>query len=280
MTRDRNLEAIYPLSPMQQGMLFHTLYSWESGVYFRQLSWTLHSAVDVPCMQQVWREVMRRHAILRTGFLWELDNEPLQVVQREVPFPWSEHDWRDLSADRQQEELASLLEHDRAQPFDLARAPLMRLILIRLGAASYRFVWSYPHLLLDGWSRTLVLNDSLALYQGLREGAPPQLPSSPQYRTYINWLRRQDEREAESYWRAKLKGFTWPLSLGIGREAADSQGVNRRYGEIEQRVSPVLSTALTALARRHQVTLSAVVQTAWALLIGRYSCGDVAVYGL
>ncbi|HEY2293234.1 MAG TPA: condensation domain-containing protein, partial [Thermoanaerobaculia bacterium] len=280
MTRDRNIEAIYPLSPMQQGMLFHMLYSWESGVYFRQLSWALHSTVDVPCMQQVWREIMRRHAILRTGFLWELEGEPLQVVQREVPFPWAEHDWRHLSADRQQEELARLLEHDRAQPFDLARAPLMRLILIRLGEASYRFVWSYPHLLLDGWSRTLVLNETLALYHDLLGGAASPLPPSPQYRAYINWLRRQDEREAESYWRAKLKGFTWPLNLGIGREAAENQGVNRHYGELEDLVPAPLSTALTALARRHQVTLSTVVQTAWALLIGRYSCGDNAVYGL
>src|SRR5579872_1443239 len=119
MTRDRNIEAIYPLSPMQQGMLFHMLYSWESGSYFRQLSWTLHSTVDVPRMQQVWREIMRRRAILRTGFLWELEGEPLQVVQREVPLPWVEHDWRHLSADRQQEELARLLDQDRAQPFDL-----------------------------------------------------------------------------------------------------------------------------------------------------------------
>ena len=135
----KNVEDIYPLSPMQQGMLFHTLYDPTSGVYFEQLSSTLSGEFDVAAFKRAWVEVMARHAVLRTAFLWEGLDKPLQVVRQKVALPWQAHDWRGVA--NQQEKLQTFLKEDRQQGFELAKAPLMRCILIRLDEDKYEFVW-------------------------------------------------------------------------------------------------------------------------------------------
>ena len=154
-----NLEDIYELSPMQQGMLFHTLYAPESGVYFEQFSWTLQGSVDVEALRQAWQQVIERHPVLRTAFYWEGLEKPYQVVYQQVESPWEEQDWRSLSTSEQNAQLETFLQADRDRGFDLAQAPLMRLTLIQLGPETYHFVWSSHHLLLDGWSVPILFQE-------------------------------------------------------------------------------------------------------------------------
>ncbi len=164
-------------------------------------------------MQRAWQQVVDRHEPLRTLFVWEGREKPLQVVRRRVTLPWEELDWRGLSADEQDAKLAAFLQADRQRGFDLAQAPLMRLALIRLGENHHELIWSHHHLLIDGWSSFLILKDVRAIYQALSEGRDCRLEPVRPYRDYINWLQGQDLSKAEGFWRAALKGFAAPTPL-------------------------------------------------------------------
>ncbi len=278
MSAQDNVESIYPLSPMQQGMLFHTLYTPESGVYFEQLCFTLRGALDVAAFERAWQQLIERHAVLRTVFAWETRDKPLQVVRRHAALPWTTHDWRDLSPDAQQRQLAAWLKDDQARGFDLHQAPLMRVTLFRLADETWRCVWSFHHLLLDGWSLSLALKDVFAFYETARQGQDLRLPPPRPYRDYIAWLHAQDLAEAETFWRETLRGFTTPTPLSVQR-TAEADPAADDYVEQELRLPAATTTALHALARQQRVTLNTVIQGAWAALLSRYSGEPDVVFG-
>ena len=276
-----NIEDIYKLSPMQQGMLFHTLYAPESGVYREQTSCSLKGNLNVSAFQQAWGQVVQRHPILRTAFYWEELSEPLQVVQRQVELSWEQRDWRGLSSLEQQGRLEAFLEADRARGFDLGQAPLMRCALLREAEDAYRFVLGFHHLLFDGWSLSLLLKEVLAFYEAYCRGRELRLESPRPYGDYIVWLQQQDLAQAEGFWREALRGMTAPTPLPIGR--SEGARLESRYAEQELRVSAALTAQLTAqlqgLARAHRLTLNTLVQGAWAVLLSRYSGEEEVVFG-
>ena len=166
----RNIEDIYPLSPMQQGMLFHSIYAPESGMYVEQMSCTLRGSLSVDAFERAWRRVISRHTPLRTAFVWQDLDEPLQVVQRQVSLPLEQHDWRALTSAQQAARLEAFQHEDRQRGLDLSEAPLMRLTLIRLADDRYQFVWTHHHLLIDGWSVPLLFQEVFQLYEAFRQG--------------------------------------------------------------------------------------------------------------
>ncbi|MCG8349645.1 MAG: amino acid adenylation domain-containing protein, partial [Chloroflexales bacterium] len=276
-TNKRNIEAIYPLSPMQQGMLFHSLYAPESGVYIEQMSCVLRGDLDVALFERAWQRVIERYSTLRTAFAWKSTEQMLQVVQRQVALPLVYEDWRTMSVPEQQAQLAARLAAERAQGFDLSRAPLIRLILLRIADDAFHFVWTHHHILLDGWSLPLILKDVFAAYEAFRQNQEPRLAPVRPYRDYIAWLQRQDLAAAERFWRRTLAGFSAPTSLGAKRNSAPAEA----HGYAEQQTSLSLETtaALQSFVRQQQCTLSTLVQGAWALLLSRYSGEEDVVFG-
>jgi amino acid adenylation domain-containing protein/non-ribosomal peptide synthase protein (TIGR01720 family) len=271
-------EDIYPLSPVQQGLLFHSLYEPEAGLYFEQKSCVLRGDLDAEAFRRACQRVVDRHPILRTAFVWEGLDEPLQVVRRQAEVPWTQADWRGLPADEQQARLRSFFADDRARPFEPSRAPLMRMALLRLGDDAYQFVWSHHHLLLDGWTMPLLFKEVFTFYDAFRRGADIQLPLPPPYRNYIAWLQRQDLAAAESFWRNTLKGLTGPTSLA--RAAAAERAVSGDvYSELEIKLPEELSQSLRALTRQRQLTLSTVLQGVWALVLGHHSGTTDVIFG-
>ena len=164
-----NIEDIYELSPMQHGLLFHTLAAPNSGVYFEQLSYTLQGHLDIAASKRAWQKVVERHPILRTAFYWQDLDRPYQVVYRQVDLPIAQQDWRELSAIEQQQRLEVFLQSDRDRGFELSQAPLMRLALIQLADDTYQFVRSHHHILLDGWSWSLLWKEIHAFYQAFSQ---------------------------------------------------------------------------------------------------------------
>jgi len=270
------IEDIYPLSPMQQGLLFHSLYSAGSGVYVQQMSCTLQGDLDVPAFERAWQRLVDRHAILRTAFVWEDLEEPVQVVHRRVAVPLERKDWRALSAADQEARLADLLDEDRRRGFELSHAPLMRLVLIDLGGDAHQFVWSHHHVLMDGWCNTLLQKEFLAHYEAFAAGRDLHLPPPRPYRDYIAWLRRRDLSTAEGFWRRALRGFTTPTRLSVDRR---SDGPLEGYARQQVELSAEASDALRSFARQHQLTLNSIAQGAWGLLLSRYSGDDDVVFG-
>ncbi|MDF5733398.1 MAG: condensation domain-containing protein, partial [Rhizonema sp. PD38] len=145
--KKNNIEDIYQLSPMQQGMLFHTLYAPDSGIYCQQFSCSFTGVLDVEAFGAAWQHVVQRHVVLRTAFIWERSDKPLQVVYRQVKVPLEIHSWLGVSPEQQQQQLATFFEKDQHLGFLLSRAPLMRLTLIQMSDDVYEFVWSYHHIL-------------------------------------------------------------------------------------------------------------------------------------
>jgi amino acid adenylation domain-containing protein/non-ribosomal peptide synthase protein (TIGR01720 family) len=274
----RHVGDLYPLSPMQEGLLFHCLYAPEANIYFLQASCRMAAALDVMAFLRAWQTVVDRHAILRTSFLWEGLSQPLQVVNENVNLEWTEEDWSELSQVEQAARWDELLRQDQTRGFDLSQAPLMRLALVRTGTDGYYFAWSTHHILLDGWSTQFLMQEVFAIYEAYSQGTEVPLRQVRQYRDYIAWLQRQDLRKAEAFWRERLKGFTEPTIIGIDR---GGRGANEAeaYGEQSVSLPEEATSGLESLARSYKITLNTVLQGAWGLLLSRYSGTEDVVFG-
>jgi NRPS condensation-like uncharacterized protein len=180
-----HIEDMYPLSPMQQGMLFHSLYAPTSGVYVTQSTGAIHSHLNILAFERAWQRVIDRHPILRTAFVWEDLDEPVQVVCRGVELPLEHQDWRGLSPVEREERLEKFLQAERARGFELSQAPLMRLALIRMADRIYQFVWSHHHVLLDGWSLPLLIQEIFTFYEAFCQGHEIHLEPSRPYKDYF-----------------------------------------------------------------------------------------------
>jgi NRPS condensation-like uncharacterized protein len=197
-TRYPALEDLLPLSPLQQGLLFETFYQGEGSTYAVQICARLEGAVEARTLRAAWQQVLDRHSALRSAFLLEADR-PLQVVCGDVALPFDVLDWRDLPQDGQEEKLAAWLAADRAAGFDTARAPLLRVTLLRLADTRQAMVFTVHHALLDGWSMPVLFTDLLASYGARAAGRVPELPPARPYRDYIAWLERRDRAGAEVF---------------------------------------------------------------------------------
>ncbi|MBT2296178.1 non-ribosomal peptide synthase/polyketide synthase [Pseudomonas fluorescens] len=262
------LDGLYRLSPMQQGMLFLGLNSPEADLYINQLSIPVRG-LDPERFKAAWEAVSQRHDILRTGFLWQDMAEPLQFVLADVALPVSLLDWRDQDTSAQA--LQQLAARERAKGFDLDCPPLQRLVLVRIAEDSYQLIWTYHHILIDGWSSSQLIGEVLSHYSG--RAVPEAVP----YRHYINWLAQQDAAAGESFWRRHLADLDEPTYLAdtVPRKPGQGSGHEALYS----RLGEARTEQLKAFARNQQVTLNTVVQGAWLVLLSRYSGQRCVAFG-
>ena len=278
-TRTANFEDVYPLTPFQQGMLFHVLDTPDAGLYLDQQRYTLRGELDIPLFRQALQGVMDRHQILRTAFVLSTPEGPLQVVYRKLNLPWAMHDWSDLSQAEAQHRLNELLSSDYEKGFDLQRAPLTRVTLVRTEKNLYEFIWSFHLLLMDGWSMQVILRELLALYHGYITGHPVTLPAPMPYREFVKWLKQQPEKDAEVYWRKALKAFTSATPLGFDRTPSLDVTERPYFRETVVELDEENSTAVKAFAQQHRLTLNTVIQGAWAMLLSRRSGTNDVLFG-
>ncbi|MCQ0024992.1 amino acid adenylation domain-containing protein, partial [Streptomyces somaliensis DSM 40738] len=268
----REVEDIYPLTPMQQGMLFHSLLEPDSSSYFEQLVFVLDGVTDVQALARAWQRVADATPVLRTSLVWEDLDEPLQRVHRSVAFPVTVGDWRGLSEEGQRAALEEFTAEDERRGVDLAVAPLSRVALFRLSETRVQVVWTFHHILLDGWSLPLVMADLFTAYRG---GA---LPVRPAFREYHAWLAEQDVQAAHAYWREVLAGYDTPVPLPYDRTPDDVRAA-RSTARLVDDLGTEPSDAVHDFAKRHRLTVNAVVQAAWALLLSAHSGQTDLVFG-
>lgn len=278
------IQDIYPLSPTQQGMLFHGLLTPGSGVYVVQIGFTIKGNLKLDAFEQAWHELQDRHDVLRTAFAWEKLEQPMQVVGRQTDLPIDIIDWREEEATTPAYD--EWLQHDRAHGFDLRRAPLMRITLFRLADDTARVVWSYHHLLMDGWSLPILLREWFICYQSTAQGIRPVLPSPVPYREYIAWLQTNDKKQAIDFWREQLQGFSSPNTFPnnikklSGNSPSAAATLNTDNGSQTCSLDEHTTSNLQGFARDNRLTMSTLIQGAWALLVSRYSTQNDVVFGV
>jgi amino acid adenylation domain-containing protein len=274
------IEDIYRLTPLQEGMVFHTLTAPRSGIYINQHRYTLQGDVDIMALKAAYRQVIKRHQILRTAFSLTSSGQMFQVVYSDARLSWTQYDWRDEPLTVQQEDMEEILRQDRERGFDLSKPPLMGMILIRQGPDVYQLIWTFHMLLLDGWSFQVLLKEVLAVYDAVSAGGTVELGPPASYADYIEWLQKQDRQEAEAYWRSTLAGFRAPTPLANNRLPIGA--VDRREEDYRERsiyLDQEETAALKSFASRHELTVNTLVQGVWALLLARWSGGNDVVFG-
>ncbi|AXA24574.1 non-ribosomal peptide synthetase [Pseudomonas putida] len=267
----RQIEDIVPLSPMQQGMLFHSLYQQDASDYVNQMRVDI-DGLDPARFREAWQQALDAHDSLRSVFLWQGDVErPLQLVHKQVEVPFRVLDLRgdqDLPA-----ALDRLAAEEQAQGFDLARAPLLRLVLVRTADERHHLIYTHHHILLDGWSNSQLLGEVLQRYAARRE-----IGHVGRYRDYLAWLQAQDAGLSERFWTEQLSVLEAPTRLAqafVRREAV----AQAPFGDHYQQFDAAFTQRLGELARRHKVTVNTLLQGAWLILLQRYTGQQALCFG-
>lgn len=270
MNQPNDVLDVFEMTPAQAGMLFQTLYAPDSGAYFQQYWGRLEGILDADAFRAAWQAVIDRHEILRARCHWQDLDRPALAIHRTADPEWRHEDWSGLPDAAQRARLDDWLAADRARGFDPGALPLMRFALIRTGAASHVFVWSFHHLLLDGWCGALLVREMLAIYAGATPGPRPR-----PFRDYVEWQQRQDGVAARDYWTQLLAGIEGPTPLGIDRAETDDTGVAEHRATLDAD----LTAAIMEFARRERLTLATVMQGAWALVLSRYAGQPDVTFG-
>ncbi|MEU6484915.1 amino acid adenylation domain-containing protein [Streptomyces sp. NPDC046887] len=272
--KQSRIEDLLPLSPLQEGLLFHAQYSEDAlDVYTVQLAVRIEGPADFAALRTAAATLLRRHAGLRAGFRRRKSGEPVQVVLRDVELPLEELDFSGSPAEEQRARVKEFAARDRARRFDMAEPPLLRLTAIRVAPDAFWLMLTGHHILLDGWSSPLVMRELFQHYRAGGEDA--SLPRATPYRDYLAWLKRQDKDAAREAWRSVLDGVDSPTLLVPGADPDTAVPPEDLVGEVPED----LTRRLGELARRCGVTLNTVVQSAWGVLLGRLTGRDDVVFG-
>ncbi|BAQ82138.1 peptide synthase [Pseudomonas sp. St29] len=277
------IEDVYPLTPMQEGMLLHTLLEPGTGLYYMQDRYRINSELDPERFAQAWQAVVARHEALRASFCWNVGEDMLQVIHKPGRTPIEFLDWSAVPEAEQEPKLQALHKAEREAGFDLLNQAPFHLRLIRVGAARYWFMMSNHHILIDAWCRSLLMNDFFEIYTALGEGREAQLAVPPRYRDYIGWLQHQSLSEARQWWRQNLEGFerTTPIPSDrpfLREHAGDSGGMI--VGDCYTRLDARDGAQLRELAQQHQLTVNTFAQAAWALVLRRMSGDRDVLFGV
>ncbi|MCX4863848.1 MULTISPECIES: non-ribosomal peptide synthase/polyketide synthase [unclassified Streptomyces] len=264
----RGIADVHPLSPMQQGLLFHSLEDDSGTAYVEQMSFVLEGADDPQRLAAAWQEAVNASDALRVSVVWDQADEPAALVHERVEIPVHTEDWTALDAAARAERLADLRRGD-FHTIRLGHAPLMRLSLATLGGTRVQLVWTFHHLLLDGWSTPQLLDDVFTRYAG----GTPQVRAP--YRDYLAWLDARDTDADRTHWRTVLAGYDTALTLPADPDAGPADGIRH----LDVALPGTLPTEIGEFARRHRLTVNAVIQGAWALLLSACSGRNDIVFG-
>ncbi|WP_345624572.1 amino acid adenylation domain-containing protein, partial [Streptomyces ziwulingensis] len=268
------LAEIWPLTPLQEGLLFHAAYD-EQGPDAYEGQWVLEltGPLDPARLRTAWQGVAARHPTLRAGFHRLASGRLVQAVVTDVEIPLREVDLRGLGARETEARLTETAAREQAERFDPARPPLLRLVLVRLSAERHRLIVVTHHILFDGWSMSVVLDEVSALYAS--GGDTRGLGPAPSFRDHLVWLAEQDKDAARAAWRTELAGVDEPTLVDPGerkKESADAGCVARTFSE-------EFTDRLVAFARGRGLTVNTLVQGAWALVLSRLTGRTDIVFG-
>ena len=278
MNEYKDVEDVYTLTPMQEGMLFHALLDRSSSSYFEQMSYRLQGELDIYWVEESLKELFKRHDILRTAFAYIDSERPLQVVLKDRT---ADFYYKDISQIDNKAEKEILLEEfkrkDKGRLFDLSKDVLMRVSILRVEELEFECIWSFHHILMDGWCLGILNTDFLEIYSSFKEKRPYRLPEIKSFRTYIQWLEMQEKEEASKYWQNYLLSFE---EQTVVPKTCFSSKKNGYKNEVITVILDNIKTAnLKKVASENHATLNSVMQTIWGILLGKYNRSEDVIFG-
>ena len=274
--RKENIKDIYPLSSMQEGMFFHAMFEPDSIVYFLQTSYRLYEEVDIFFVEKTLNELFKRYDILRTVFLQKGNHRPLQVVLKERAFKLH---FEDISGTGNIDDyVTQYKEKDLSNLFKLEKDVMTRVAVIKSGEAVYDFLWSFHHILMDGWCIGLLISEYFEIYQSFVENRPYRLPAVIPYRVFIEWLEKQDYEASKRYWKNYLDGYR--DAVGVPRlKGIKSRQKGYKREAISHAIGKERTTRINQMAKDFNVTLSNLLQVIWGIILEKFNDKLDVVFG-
>ena len=273
---ERSIEAAFPLTPLQEGMLYHTIREPASGLFHVQCTGVLEGKLEAEHFVRAWELAVARHPALRTFLTWAGRERPLQVVRAHAELDVELLDWSDLDDESATARWSELARRDRERGFDLAVAPLMRVTVVRVAPDRHRLLWSMHHTIVDGWSALVVLDEVIRDHATLAAGGAPSVTCAPSFDRFVGWLEGQDRERDEAFWRKTLGGIAGPTTLPGGRPVRRSSA---RRVTTTHMLSEAETRRLTAAAARLRVTVNTLLMGAWAVMLARHAGADDVTFG-
>ncbi|MCR8984709.1 amino acid adenylation domain-containing protein [Brevibacillus laterosporus] len=278
MGEHAEIKLIQRLSPLQEGMLFHHILDRKHNAYFEQMRFKLEGPLNLEALQKSLNLLIDRYDILRTVFMYEDLEEPIQIVLKQRSTTIHYEDISSLPDAEKSNQVEAFCQQDKAKGFDLTSDLLTRMAVLKTGEATYQVIWSYHHILMDGWCFGIILGEFFEFYKQVSNNLPLKLDAVVPYSHYIQWLENQDREEALAYWKHYLLGYEERVSVPAQLSASPSEnGYQPR--EYLVTLSTELTAKLTRLARHYQVTMNHVFQAVWSILLQRYNNTDDVVFG-
>ncbi|TPG69307.1 amino acid adenylation domain-containing protein [Brevibacillus laterosporus] len=273
-----NIADIYPLSYMQEGMLFHYLKEEGTTAYFEQAKFELSGDLHIPAFERSVNELVDRYDVLRTVFIYEGLTRPQQVVWKQRRLTVHVEDLSAMEENQKAAYIEAYKANDRERGFDIQRDLLLRISILKTGERSHTLIWSFHHLIMDGWCLGIIFKDVFQIYDAMQQGKTIQLEKAPAYNTYIEWLYGNDREEALSYWQNYLDNYNQQATIPRAGERREESGTYH-HEELSLTLDETLTERLLHLAQTNQVTVNTVFQAIWAILLRQYNRTDDVVFG-
>jgi len=265
------IESIFPLTVMQKAFLFHHLKATkDEGIL--QVKLVLEGDLDVVLLKESWQSIVQRHAALRTSVHWKKLEKPVQVIHKEAKLPIEVLDWADLSKVEFEQNLNAI---KGKHSINLSKVSVSEILLIKQKETRYILLWNCHHLLLDGWSASNIIKDVFSFYNDLHHNRiPPHLKAIPPYKTYLNWVHKQNEADAKLFWNNAIKkNQTSVLFNKINQEESN-------FKNFVFTISAEQTVALKTFAQQHRLTIGTIIKGLWSLLINKYMNSETATFGV
>jgi amino acid adenylation domain-containing protein len=277
MSKKQKIQNIYRMTPMQEGMLFHSLAHGQSGAYYEQRVFTISGDLEKDLLEQAFQRLVDRYDILRTIFRHQNVKEPLQVVMAQRTFKLHFEDISAMDEDQRVPTIENYAAQERQKGFDLSRDLLVRGSLFKTGRQSYSLIWSYHHILMDAWCWGILFKDLIQLYRCLKQNAPIDLKPVPSYSLYIKWLEKRNKERGLAFWKDYLDGYDSVASLPGSRQSHETG--DYKLGELFFNLPAEDGEKFDLLAKETALTQSVLFQTIWGVLAQKYNDSDDAVFG-
>ena len=274
------ITSVYELSPMQEGMLFHGLYDDSSISYTNQVIMGFPKGLDLEIFKKSSNHVLKHYSILRSGFFYENMSTPIQAVFQKVEMPIEIIDYTKLSETETEKAVAKFIEEDQKTNFDFNQPPLMRITLLNLHDGSYKMIWTHHHIILDGWSMPILMNELLETYESFIQGIIPVDKKEDNYQDYIKYIQSKNKKEEEAHWTKYLSDLEEGTLLPFINNGEDR---NKGIGDFQSdylSFDASFTTQLKNYCKANHITANTLMQGAWAYLLGQYTSKEKVVYGV